>query len=858
MGRRAELDALAALFEDARLVTLLGPGGMGKTRLALRFCEARLPAFARRGGGGVWIVELAAARTAGELLTTTAAVLGVELAGLPTDAAMADAIGRTLSRRGRTLVVLDNFEQLVGAAGIVDRWLAAAPSARFLVTSRVTLGLGAEVAHAVEPLTTDDATQLFLGRASAVRASADDEDARETARQIVEAIDRMPLAIELAASRTRVLSTTELAARLEHPLAVLSGGRDRHTSIRSAVLDSVALLAEGPRRLFALAASLRNGFTLAAAEAMLAEHVPVLDGLDTLVRSSLLRATLEPGEPTRYGYFETIRDVAEELLADDPLRDVVTAAHARTYAQLAPTLGPHLPRELDNLLAAHATSARLASADAARARDAAEIALALEPLLSARGLSRLRDRLFTEALDAMHAAAADDEATRAEAHLGRGLARRELGEASLARDDFEAALTLARHAGLAGLAAVALTRLGGVLDLTGDTALARDRFVEALALLAGNDDDELRARREAEVYLRLGHAHRREGALDVARSAIEAAVARHRALADAPNLAAALYELAVIEMFAGRTEPALAGFDEGLTLARRSGARLMEGAHTTARGCLLQDLGRLDEALAHHAEAARIFHELGGRYREASALYYLATTHLERGAPDEALAVLHQSRARSTGVGAPRYEALIAGGMAVTMAALGRDAEATSELARAEAALSLVPHEPSLTATLAAHRLALDVRRERLTIDEALAAAEPMLQAAPSDDTRFALRALRQVGRAAVAAEPLSVWGAGEAFQAPGGERVGLPARSPLRRILERLVVARLERPGEAVSIDEIIGAGWPGEKIGADAALNRAYVALATLRRRGLRALLVSSDGGYALSQAVVVRRAG
>jgi tetratricopeptide (TPR) repeat protein len=283
----------------------------------------------------------------------------------------------------------------------------------------------------------------------------------------------------------------------------------------------------------------------------------------------------------------------------------------------------------------------------------------------------------------------------------------------------------------------------------------------------------------------------------------------------------------------------------------------MEGAHTTARGCLLQDVGELDLALAHHAEAARIFHELGSRYREASALYYLATTYVERGEHDEALAVLRQSQARSEGVGAPRYEALIAGGTALALAALGRDHEANDALARAEAAVARVPDEPSLAATLAAHRLTLDVHAGRRALSDAVLRIEARILATPSDDTRFALRALRRVGGRARPPEALVVWGAGEAFQPPRAERVDLPSRSPLRRILDRLVAVRLETPGEVLSIDEVIRAGWPEEKIGADAALNRAYVALATLRKRGLRDVLVSTDGGYALSQSIVVRRA-
>lgn len=866
VGRRDDLEALGNLFDTARLVTLIGPGGIGKTRLAFRYAEESSARHAPQRGGDICAVELGTSRTESEFLTVAAAAFGVELSGLALEDVIAKAIGHAIARRGRILVVLDDFEQVAASAPILEQWIDAAPSARFLVTSRVVLGLSEEVTQVVAPLPPNEAMELFLARARNVHPLDDEPTAQRLATEIVEAIDRMPLAIELAASRTRVLSLVELRDRLDRPLAVLGGGRDRHASVRRAVLDSVHLLPEPLQRLFALIATLRDGFTLDAVEGMLELSHPeamhpgaVLDCLDTLVRSSLLRVIVEQDGPTRYAYFKTIRDVAEELLEKDPDREVVRAAHARAYATAAPQLGARVAKELDNLLLSHATSVALAqkNGDRSRARDSAVVARTLEPLLSARGLSRLRASLSTDVLTALDVTRETNPETRAEAHLSRGRARRELGETTCAYEDFQAALDLAKGSELSGLAAVAVMRLGELLDLKGETVKARARFVEALAVLASADRDDVRTRHEAETRLRLGHAHRREGSLSAARGELELAARDYRKLGDDEGLAAALYELAVIEMFAGRTADAFAGFDAGLEVARRSGARLMEAAHTTARGCLLQDLGDLEAALEHHARAARIFHEHGSRWREASALYYLGTTYLERGEHREALAVFEQSRARCADVGSPHYDALIAGGIALAQAASGEFERAFEELARAETARRAVPDEPSLAVTLEAHRLTLEVYAGRREIDDAVREIEPAVDAAPSDDTRFALRTLRGVGRLrAFASAELVVWGEGEAFEPPSGERVPLPAGSPLRRVLSQLVTARLEAPGEAVSIDEVIRAGWPGERMRADAGLNRAYVALAALRKRGLRDLLVSTAGGYALSQAVVVRR--
>jgi len=300
--------------------------------------------------------------------------------------------------------------------------------------------------------------------------------------------------------------------------------------------------------------------------------------------------------------------------------------------------------------------------------------------------------------------------------------------------------------------------------------------------------------------------------------------------------------------------------DEGLSVARRAGIPILEGACLTARGCLLQDLGRLDEALAHHAEAASIFRARDSSLREASALHYLATTHLERGEPSDAVMVLEQARARLEPAGPPRYDVLTSSALAVALAALGRREESRLELARAERALVAVPDEPALATVVALHRATVDVSAGVAGESITLAAARELVRVSPTDDARFALRQLeRRVGPATAApAEVLRVWGKGEAFAAPGGSRVVLPSRSPLRRILDHLVAQREQAPGEPVGIDEIIRVGWPAEKASADAALNRAYVALATLRKRGLRTALVNAGGGYAISRAVKVERMG
>lgn len=170
--------------------------------------------------------------------------------------------------------------------------------------------------------------------------------------------------------------------------------------------------------------------------------------------------------------------------------------------------------------------------------------------------------------------------------------------------------------------------------------------------------------------------------------------------------------------------------------------------------------------------------------------------------------------------------------------------------------------EPALATLLTIHRATVG----RATVEPmcggravlSLEEARDAVQRNPSDDSRFALRQLErnELRPSPAAPEVLRVWGQGEAFALPGGAKVMLPPRSPLRRVLDQLVRSREDSPGEPVTVDALIRAGWPGEKIRTDAALNRVYVALATLRKQGLRDVISSAGGGYALSRGVIVER--
>ncbi|HVK68841.1 MAG TPA: tetratricopeptide repeat protein, partial [Polyangium sp.] len=283
-----------------------------------------------------------------------------------------------------------------------------------------------------------------------------------------------------------------------------------------------------------------------------------------------------------------------------------------------------------------------------------------------------------------------------------------------------------------------------------------------------------------------------------------------------------------------------------------------EGALLSAQGILFQERGKLDAALACHAHAVRLFHEIGSRHREGSALYYLGTTFLERGSPGEATKMLMRSFDLMGAAGFHRYEALIAGCLASVWSDEG-DPEASAQwLVKARGAAAACESEPALQATVAIHEahvaLAKASEPERAGL---LEKARALARGRSNDDVRFALRILLAAGQQGLAAptEALVVSDEGARLRLPGARAsVDLSSRAPLRRILLALAKLRASAPGQTLPLDEIIRAGWPGERIGADAAANRVRVALATLRKLGLRGVLMTGQGGYLLDPATAV----
>jgi predicted ATPase/class 3 adenylate cyclase len=322
VGRGPEVAELAELLNDSvRLVTLTGPGGAGKTRLALQVAAELVESFP----GGVFFVPLAGVGEPELVQSTIASTVGVrEPAEL---------------RQRTALLIVDNFEHLLEAAPAVASLLAAAPGTKVLATSRAPLRIEGEREYAVDPLPEDDALALLTARARAVRP---DFEPGEAAREICRRLDGLPLALELAAPRLRSLGAKALLERLDRRLPVLTGGRrdapERQRTLRATIEWSYDLVSPEEQELFRRLAVFAGTFSLAAAEEVCDAG---FDGVDALVEASLLK----PVGEERFLMLETIRELALERLAESGEGDEIRRRHAEFFLELGQSANLNIEAE---------------------------------------------------------------------------------------------------------------------------------------------------------------------------------------------------------------------------------------------------------------------------------------------------------------------------------------------------------------------------------------------------------------------------------------------------------------------------------------------------------------------------------
>jgi len=467
IGRERELAELLALADSHRLITLTGTGGTGKTRLAMAFAAG----LANRYPDGVWWVPLAMVSEARLVPAAIAAVLG-DIADLP------------MYLRGRALLlVLDNFEQLIEAARAVAELLSGAPGCGVIVTSRERLGVAAEQEYPVAPLSPQAAVELFTVRARQVEPGYEPGAEIDA---ICERLDRLPLALELAATRVKLLSEQQLLTRLDQRLPLLAGGRRdlprRHSTMRATIAWSYDLLTRPEQQLFTRLAAFAGSFELEAAEQIC--HAE-LDAMQSLIDKSLVRQ----GDHGRLFLLHTTREYALEQFDASDERDEIRARHARWYFALGVADGDGPPEGTDDVirLRLDATNIGLALAWALENDIAAALPLADALFTPWLGAGRIREleRWYERALADPTALSPVDRA-KALAGLGRALVF--LERLDRARAALIEALTLYRDAGDERGEALVLLLLGAAESIAGapDSSLAWAE--QALPIYARLDD----------------------------------------------------------------------------------------------------------------------------------------------------------------------------------------------------------------------------------------------------------------------------------------------------------------------------------------------------------------------------------
>ncbi|MFN8636911.1 MAG: tetratricopeptide repeat protein [Chloroflexota bacterium] len=642
VGRERELGELADLLHANRLLTLTGPGGVGKTRLALELASRCRERFA----DGTSFVSLAAIRDPSLVLTTIAQTLGIPRAGprLPQERLVDHLRDRT------SLVLLDNFEQVMAAASAIADLLAACPHLHIVVTSRERLRLRGEQVYPVKPLSLDaaerlltepgtplpEAVQLFVERARARRP--DFELTSQNAASVLgicRRVDGLPLAIELATARLGVLPPHALLGYLDRRLPLLTDGArdlpDRQRTLADTLAWSYELLTEPERRLFIGLSVFAGGCTLEAVEAVCgtppAPDPPLFEVISALVEKSLVLAD-EQGQEPRLSMLETIREYASDQLDHHEDADALRRRHATYYLRLAERVrgeqhGIQAAVWLDRLEVEHANLR--AALDWGESCDPDE-SHETGPTPSDGAIGRLD--LATQLVDAMMwfwimrghlpegrerqarllARAAPGTSTRARALLSSSALARYRGDHAAAVALGQEGLALWQALGERRQVAIALARLGDAHSLRGDYREARqylERSAEIFRELGGESDLEHPTR------LMLGQAAWVVGELTHAQRLFEENLAAGRTMGDLHTVQVSLRHLGLLAHRRGELDESLVLFDESLRHVRQLDDRACVMSGLAALAITAAALGRAEHA-AHLLAAVSHLNALTG------------------------------------------------------------------------------------------------------------------------------------------------------------------------------------------------------------------------------------------------------
>ena len=656
IGREKEIAEVSQAISEYRLVTLMGPGGSGKTRLALQVATEMIEQFQ----DGVFFVALAPITDSGLVPSTIAQTLGIsETAGRSITASLKDYL-----QSKSLLLVLDNFEQVIPAAPLVAELLIACGRIKILVTSREGLRVSGEREYFVPPLPLPNLTALpsveslsqyaavalFLQRAQLVKPDFQiTSDTAPAVAEICYRLDGLPLAIELAAARIKLLSPRTMLARLGNRLEFLTGGARelpaRQQTLRNAIAWSYDLLDENERKLFRQMSVFVGGCTLDAVEAVARDqqaYDSVLDQFGSLLDKSLLREVEGISDEPRFVMLELLREFGLDQLKANEEQDVTRHRHADFFLALAERAEAkmesmdqlewihRMEQEHDNLRAALEWSKTASGVGDLCLRLAGALGLFWE----ARGyFSEGRERLST--------------ILSTEAAQGRTIGRAKLlaraAELAYRQSDYAATVELAEESleiyrelgDKPGIASV-LIKLGNAATEAGDYETASRFLEEAHGLWQELGDKHGTAR----ALINLGWAALRPGDYQLAQTRLEAALVISRDLEDTRSIGFELSGLGEVALRQGDYERARKLLEESLELRRQLGNKWGIGVSLGTLGWVAIREGDWEHALARLGESLEVRQEIGDKGGRAWCVERLAEVALAQGNPEKAVRLL--------------------------------------------------------------------------------------------------------------------------------------------------------------------------------------------------------------------------
>ncbi len=830
VGRGDERAALADSVKPGAVVTIVGPPGLGKTRLARAVLDDWLIEPSRAGA----FVDLSDVHDEPGLLSTWSRALGVDRS----HAGDFTALTAMLQTQSEALFVLDNFEQLVDATGdTIAKLLPHLGDCRLLITSQRRLGISGETVFPLNTLAHDDAVALFVDRARRARPDYELGDDAAVVGKLVDDLDRLPLALELAASRMGLMGPAQIADDL----------RPKASPLQAAIEWSWQLLDDVERNALTQCAVFRGGFSLEAAEQVVRcdSERPVVDILAALLDRSLIYAYASPSlaHSRRLSLLASIREFADSQLRD---REAVERRWIEYFTRQTDghlehpdTIGA-LRADADNLEAVIDVALRSGDDVGSAVRAAVSLQVAFATYGPADRYLRIADRV----LGALGHDAVIDGVDHAQLLLARGDALRATGRRERAAADYEKAKHLAgddeRIRGRAEFG------IGTHWFDVGDDDKSFACYERALELHRSSGDRLFEARslgNMATLHSRAGDDSRAESLYRKSMAVANECGATHAEAINRLNLAG----LALDRGDPTHAMELMHGLDLLPPLAPRTQARAL-----LQRGVIQLDVGDPTQACASFEESLDVFRRAGERRLNGLVWLALSLARCERGDLAEAGDCCRRAAIEFTESTDDRGLALSRCAQASIAASAGNVQQARTTLAAAQALATDTP-SPTLAAAIrlqhgmiACAEGHLDRAREHSAVpDQALMSSE--------------VRSMQRLLRAAVDLRPQAPtaelpafkisFAAGGWFELGNGERIDLRRRGTTRRLLQALVRNRVDAPGTAISANDLIERGWPDETaLNPEVLSKRLYTALWSLRKLGLGDVLQTREDGYLL----------